>query len=152
MPHHEASAPSAGDVDESVTSRASVRGVRSGALIAVSVIAFGLIRWPDPMPADASSPAVDLVAPRGGVDAFERFQWSTRGALRECSYTVKVYSVGDDGPLSHVEPRLRTTSWAPDRELANEWPERIRWSVDVIDPQGEVLATKSAFARRATAR
>lgn len=87
-----------------------------------------------------------LIAPRGKVDAFERFQWTYDGEA--AAFDLRIYAEDADGrELQHEIHRWKETTWSPEAEVLRSLPARIVWQVDALDDSGKLLDSGEASAR-----
>jgi len=125
------------------------------ALIAAAVVvAFGIQRWfaqPDehrPILLDGAQ--VFCIEPAGEVSEFGVFRWRAQvppGGWCE----VTVHALGSDGSRGSklVDARVRGLDWSPSDAEQAAFGDAIEWTVQVREPNGSVVGSASARARRA---
>jgi hypothetical protein len=89
-------------------------------------------------------------APVGAVADFGEFRWQSEQSLRTSqAYLVSVYSVSADGTPGALldQERVRDMHWSAPAERTALWPDRIRWTVTLVE-EGFERGSASASAER----
>ena len=98
---------------------------------------------------------LELLHPSGEVEQFAPFEWRFEDQLPPAgSFRLEVFDATRvDEPLV-LEKRLEEPRWSPDpTELDGiVWPQQIRWSVEVLGPQGAIDSADAEATQRVIER
>ncbi len=119
-----------------------------------ATLAFGIGAWvlspPDGTttaePILLESGGVHLLAPRGDVRDFSRFEWSGEMAPGWRA-TLVVRAFGPDGDVLK-QTTVRSLHWEPPASLLAAWPDTIHCTLEIYDAAGEFVGSDSSSASR----
>ena len=125
-------------------------------LAAAAAIAWSMWRHtPVPAPIQTQPPVllgdgVQCLEPVGESSAFERFRWSPAEVPPGGYFELSIWTVAADGTsdLIYELKDLSESSWSPP-DVVRLAGGRIRWRVELLDPDGQVGSdTKEAWLKR----
>ena len=95
---------------------------------------------PEPRETVLSPWAVQILAPKGEVKRFDIFRWHDPEGNAADS-RIRVFAREDGGRVQLLERVLEGHELAVTATEREAWPERIEWSLEILDRSGRVVST-----------
>lgn len=91
--------------------------------------------------------AVELLAPAGEVASFSEFRWRFELPANGW-FTLRVFDAESGIEIGRAD-EWTADAWAPRESATGGWPNRIRWTVEAYDANGQRIAgSEAGFAAR----